>query len=390
MGAQERLFAGLPAEGEAQPQLLRTLPEIVADGSPCARYAAALAEDGAHKLIENVRSEAMVLRSGDLRLPVTLEDGGYGASYVANPHSNYVLYARDEIDIIGLRAGRTAAKGVLGLLDGLLRSIGVSRTVHLDNWLLSTNLHGEWKGEYLPALRAHLTEAFPDRFVVIRSLDPWSCPELLEAVKADGWTIMPARQIWVTDDLARDWKKRNNSQNDRRALKKSGLLVEEPSTITPADAQRIAELYRALYIGRYSGINPVFTARFIEVAASTGLLHFRLARSLDGQIMAACGMRAAGGIGTVPLLGYDMERPQSEGLYRIATYLASEWAMERGLRFNGSAGAAEFKKMRGARGQIEYMAVYGRHLAATRRAGLGILSASLNGLMKPMLERTGW
>jgi hypothetical protein len=92
----------------------------------------------------------------------------------------------------------------------------------------------------------------------------------------------------------------------------------------------------------------------------------------------------------VPLLGYDMTRPQSEGLYRIASYMAADAAMNTGLRFHGSAGAGEFKRNRGARGIIEYMAVDGRHLSAPRRAGLAVLAAGLNAAMKPMLERNGW
>ena len=106
--------------------------------------------------------------------------------------------------------------------------------------------------------------------------------------------------------------------------------------------------------------------------------------------MAFSALRSAGGVGTVPLMGYDLTRPQSEGLYRIASYIAAETAMHAGLRFHGSSGAGAFKCSRGARGVIEYMAVDARHLSAPRRAGLALLAAGLNAFMKPMLERNGW
>lgn len=385
-----RAFETAPATQDALPTLLGTPSELIADGSPAALYMAEFAQAGPAAFISNVGSRPMAVRYSDHCLPVTVEDGTRGASYVTSPHSNYVLYARDEIDIIGIRAGRTLAQGVLSVLDAHLRVMRINHCVHLDNWLLSTSLHGDWKGEGLAEMRGVLADRFPDHFQLIRSIDPFSCPQLLETARADGWTLMPARQIWVTDDLRRDWKKRNNTQNDRRALKKSGLIVEEPSALSKDDCERIATLYSDLYLGRYSAINPIFTARFIEFACDTELLQFRVARNADRQIMAVCGLRVAGQIATVPLLGYDLSRPQSEGLYRIASYLASDYAMERNLRFNGSAGAGKFKAMRGARGQIEYMAVHAAHLSPQRRAGLAVLAASLNGVMKPMLEKQGW
>jgi len=358
--------------------------------SLAARYVAALRTHGTAAFVTNAASEVLLLRHGDLHLPVTVDDGTLGRTYVASPHSAYVLYARDEIALMGLGRVRHAAHGVLATLDGLLRTIRLNRAVHLDNWLLSTNLHGEWTGEGLAPMRRLLTGRHPDHFLIIRSLDPWTCPALFAAVRADGWTMLPARQVWVTDDLATAWRPRNQTRNDARALRRSGLVAEQPARLSKADCERIAELYHLLYVGRYSAINPIFSPRFIALSAEAGLLTYRLVRDEAGRIMAFAALRRAGGVGTVPLMGYDTARPQSEGLYRIASYLAADLAMSEGLRFHGSAGASEFKRNRGARGVIEYMAVDGRHLSPTRRAGLAVLAAGLERIMKPMLERNGW
>ncbi|MFN7159914.1 MAG: hypothetical protein ACK4MR_14660, partial [Erythrobacter cryptus] len=110
----------------------------------------------------------------------------------------------------------------------------------------------------------------------------------------------------------------------------------------------------------------------------------------QGKIMAFAALRCAGGIGTVPLMGFDTARPQSEALYRIASHAALALARERALRFHGSAGAGQFKRNRGARGVIEYMAVDARHLAPRRRAALRLLAAGLNRFMVPLLTRRGW
>jgi len=371
-------------------ELLSDPAALAADGSLAARHVAGFRAAGTPALITNAACDMLLLRNGDLRLPVTIDDGARGRSYVSSPHSTYVLYPRDEIALLGLGGLRYAAEGVLGLLAGLLRINRLGRAVHLDNWLLSTNLHGTWDGAGLAGMRELLAARYPDHFVILRSLDPWSCPALLDAARADGWTLLPARQVWVTDDLARDWKPRNNTANDRRALGRSGLAVEAPAHLSEADCARIAALYHQLYVARYSAINPVFTARYVAFSAASGLLTYRLLRSPSGAIMAFAALRSAGGIGTVPLMGYDTSRPQSEGLYRSACYIAADLALAEGLRFHGSAGASQFKCNRGAHGVIEYMAVDGRHLSRARRAGLAVLAAGLQRFMVPMLESRGW
>lgn len=361
-----------------------------APGTLAASYVARLASDGTRNLVTNAASRVLLLGSGPIDLPVTVDDGTLGHSYVSSPHSAYVLYARDEIALLGLGHARFAAEAVLRTLSGLLRAMRLNRAVHLDNWLLSTNLHGEWQGTGLAAMRTLLSARFPDHFLIIRSLDPWTCPALLDAVCHDGWTLLPARQVWVTDDLAASWLPRGQTRADAKALRRSGLQTGRADNLSERDCARIADLYHQLYVGRYSAINPIFTPEFVRVAAAIGLLTFLVARDAQGQIMAFSALRSAGGVGTVPLMGYDMTRPQSEGLCRIASYMAAEAAMDTGLRFHGSSGAGEFKRSRGARGVIEYMAVDGRHLSAPRRAGLAVLAAGLNAFMKPMLERNGW
>lgn len=371
-------------------ELLSDPDVLAADGSIAAHHVAGFRAAGTPALITNAACEMLLLRMGDARLPVTVDDGAHGRSYVSSPHSAYVLYARDEIALMGLGGLRYAAEGVLAVLAGMLRLARLNRAVHLDNWLLSTNLHGEWDGAGLANMRTALAGRFPDHFMIIRSVDDWTCPALMDAVRTDGWTLLPARQVWVTDDLARDWRVRNNTANDARALRRSGLVVDQPEQIAEPDAERIATLYHQLYVGRYSAINPIFTAPFIMQSAANGLLTYRLLRDAAGEILAFTALRCAGGVGTVPMMGYDTQRPQSQALYRIASFCAADLAMERGLRFHGSAGASQFKRNRGARGVIEYMAVDGRHLSAPRRAGLALLAAGLQRFMVPMLEKQGW
>lgn len=366
-------------------------PSREAGGTSIAvRYAAAFAEKGVHKGISNAGSRMLLAQCEGHDLPITVDDGHYGLSYVANPHSAYVLYARREIELVNIRQGRHAMSAGLTLLDRVLRWIDIGRIVHVDNWLLSTNLHGQWRGEGLPALRALLSHRFPDHFLALRSVDIWSSPELLKAARDDGWTLLPARQIWVVDDLARQWRSRNNAGNDRRALARSGLQVERLRVLPRAEAERIAELYRQLYIEKYSSLNPLFTPEFIMLTHAIGMIDYRVARDPDGRIQAVAGMTLRDGVMTPTVVGYDTSRPSSEALYRIACYMFCEAAEQEGWRLHGSAGAGDFKRARGARGVIEYMALYTGHLPPFKRWSIRLLGALLERCLVPVMQKEGW
>ncbi|WP_055979563.1 GNAT family N-acetyltransferase [Sphingomonas sp. Leaf412] len=335
--------------------------------------------------VANVATRWRAVRTGDRVLPLTVNDGARGDSYVCTPRAAYVDYARAELDIVGVR-GATMLRGMLHGVDAMLRSARIDRIVGIDNWLLSTNLHGDWDGADLAAIRTRLAAAFPDHVLSIRSVDDWSRPALAAAARRDDWVMLPSRQVWVVDDLRHAWRTRNQYGNDRRLVARSGLSI---GAAVPSDAPRIADLYRRLYVGKYSALNPVFTPAFVAATMASGLIAYRVAR--DGaRVMAVAGLMARGGIATPPVVGYDTDRPQAEGLYRIASWMFMEAAMTRGLRLHGSAGAAHFKRLRGARGVIEYWAMHVGHLSRPRAAAIRAFAALLTRVAVPMMRRNGW
>lgn len=363
--------------------------EPVPGSSLTEEYVAGLANAGVGAMIANVATKLFLLHSGGHVLPVTVDDGGIGGSYVCRPHSAYALYARQELDLVDIGFARYPALAMVALLDRVLRAIRINRVVHIDNALLSTNLHGDWRGEGLPEMRRLFVERYPDHMLAIRSLDEWSSPRLLQAARDDGWILIPSRQVWVVDDLKRDWLPRNAHGNDRRALRRSGLSVEDVTTFREGDPERIADLYHQLYVGRYSALNPVFTPDYIRLTHHIGMIAYRVARAPDGTILAVAGMFERAGVMTPPVVGYDCTRSQSEALYRIACYLFMERACETGLRLHGSAGAAGFKRLRGAHGVIEYSAFHLGHLSGQRRFVIWRLANGLNRLLVPMMKARG-
>jgi hypothetical protein len=349
-----------------------------------------MARLGAPAMVSNVAARFSTLEVAGRTMPVTVDDGALGGSYVCSPHSAYVLYARAELDLLKVGWTSYPSRAALAGLDLLLRAARINRIVHLGNWLLSTNLHDGWRGEGVKAARERLVEAHPDHLLGIRSIDDWSSPGLRDALAADGWILAPSRQIWVVDDLERDWTRRNGFGNDRRLLTRSPFAFRDLEKVEAAEAVRIADLYAMLYVGKYSALNPILTPAFIRASAESGMMSYRVALDPGGTIVAVAGMWERGGVMTPPVVGYDTARPQREGLYRIATWMFMERALEAGWRLHASAGAAHFKRLRGARAAIEWNAYHADHLRPGRRRAVQALAAMLKRFVVPVMVARQW
>jgi hypothetical protein len=352
-------------------------------------YLEAFAREGSTALISNLRTKVMGLRSGARVFPVTINNDEYGDAYVCLPHTAYALYAKDELRI--LNAGLWTP--VLGLLassaGAMLRAARINKIVHINNYMLSTNLHDGWSGDDIGELRDLIIAQFPEHFIAVRSLNAWSDPDLLERFRYAGWVMLPSRQIYVTDDLAAEWAPRRDSRRDLAILEANAERIDRLDELRPGDAERIAQLYAMLYLDRYSALNPAFTAAYIEMTHRGKILHYRGVRESDGTLSAVVGCFMRGGVLTTPIVGYDVTRPAEDGLYRMASVLYAQMAAERGLRLNGSAGAASFKRNRGAHAVIEYSAFWTKHLSPMRRGVVRAMAAALNNIAAPMLAERG-
>ena len=94
-----------------------------------------------------------------------------------------------------------------------------------------------------------------------------------------------------------------------------------------------------------------------------------------------------GGLLTAPVVGYRTDLPKRLGLYRMLMALAMAEAAARHLSFNISAGAAGFKRSRGALPAIEYTAAFVAHLPLRERLATALLSGLLNAIGVPIMRR---
>ncbi|MFF2155335.1 GNAT family N-acetyltransferase [Paenibacillus chitinolyticus] len=342
---------------------------------------------GAGAYIRNVRTKVELVRAGEQLLPVTVNDTEYDNSYVCSPYSTYVSYALEELVLFKSELLKGALRGVIGILSPLLKSARINRNVHVNNWLLSTNLYEELPKEDVRVLTAGLLERFPSHAVIFRSLNEVTNFQLMKDLTELGWILVPSRQVYFFEGREPDYMLKPNNVWDQKLLRRSPLRIVEHEEIEPSDYPRIVELYEDLYIRKYSRLNPRFTEAYIANCHLHGLLRIRGLRDSSGMLQGVIGCFDKAGVITAPLVGYNTALPQKEGLYRMLMSLVLTRAADEGKLLHLSSGAAHFKRIRGGRPAIEYSAVYIRHLPLRRRAVWLGLSHLLNGVGVPVMRK---
>jgi len=103
------------------------------------------------------------------------------------------------------------------------------------------------------AMRDDLTARFPDRSIVIRSLNETADPSTIVALKQEGFRLLAARQVYIfagrgsamTNDMKRDRKR-----CARRLSRWSAM------PISPRRTMRARGALRMLYLDKYNAAQP--------------------------------------------------------------------------------------------------------------------------------------
>jgi len=358
-------------------------------GSPASAFVNGFARDGSLQYISNLTTRVRALQVDGVVVPVTVNETEYGQAFTCLPHSAYALYSKAELDVVDTGMARPFLAAAADGMGAVLRAAKVNRVVHVNNWMMSTNLHARWSGASIPHVRKYFVEHFPSHFIAVRSVNEWSDADLVAQLRSDGWRLIPSRQIFVMDDPQADYGAHSNRRKDMRRLELLDDELTDLDVVDAADAERIAALYQALYIGKYTALNPAFTPDFIRMTRETGVMRYCGARDANGNLSAVAGAFDDGRTMCPQLIAYDQSRPRSQGLYRTAMALSVEMAGDAGLKLNWSAGAGTFKANRGGRPVLEYNAFYDRHLSRGRRAALAALDRAVRSFIVPYVQSKG-
>ncbi|MCS5496648.1 GNAT family N-acetyltransferase [Cnuibacter physcomitrellae] len=328
---------------------------------------------------------------GEHELPVTVtrhDDPRRDRSYVVSPMAHYVDYSREELRRLPSAMARRMLAPVVDAIGVLLDRARADDLVVIGNHLVSTNLHAPWAASDLARAVDELVRRHPSSAIAVRSVHA-RLGRLPDLLRSEGWTLVPSRSILLVPTADDDWLRRRDVRRDRALAARSEYVVERlapGSELSPGLAERLVELYSMLYLEKHSRLNPRYTADFVRLAVRTGLLELSVLRRGD-RIDGVVGTYAAHGWLAAPFLGYDTSLPAELGLYRMLSLTLADDAHDRGLDLHASSGVAAFKRSRGAEPELEWTAVYTRHLPLARRAAWTALATLLDTAAVPLLTR---
>lgn len=310
-------------------------------------------------------------------VPVTLSHGADDESYVGSLPAAYVGYAASEAHkaLPSWLAG--SAPWLLSPVAAVLKLAGLQRAVVLDNWLLSTNLHPDWDAAHWRHLTEQACANYPDRPLAIRSVCDGANPAITAQLRGLGYQLVPARTVYLATPGQRDTERLYNVKQDQKLLDEGSVSVVSPEHLCKDDLAALRSHFRALFLDKYSHLNPDYTDAFFAMCLQQQFLQLYGVR-YAGMLVGGIGLLQRHGWVTLPILGYDQNQPQSLGLYRRLMALTHRIARQRGQKLHMSSGAGGFKRTRGGSATLEYTAIYARHLPRPRQAALAAFATTLN------------
>jgi len=348
------------------------------------RFLLPFMENGPSAYIENLRTELLALHIGDHVIPITVSEVEPDNCFTCSPTSFYGGFSKERISAIENPRLRKLVFPAAHLLDYGLRLGHVDKIIYVNNWLLSTNLYPNLTDAELKEIRDLLIDKYPDHAIGFRSINEVDSLHCFRALSNNQFQLVATRPIYIVDAKEPDHFKSRMFKSDLKILKNTPYEIIDETGVEIEDIPRIVEIYRMLYVDKYSNLNPKLTEEFIKLILQNKILNLRLLKK-EGRVDGVLGYLARYGVINSPLFGYDTTLPKDLGLYRMISTILSLEAKERGLLLNMSSGAGGFKTLRRAKPYIEYNAVYTKHLALKRKLPWSILKTLMNRVASPMM-----
>ncbi len=347
------------------------------EAQKAARYLAPLIRYGVRPYLLNASVVVSALVIGAKVVPVVAAEPREGQTNSLSILSHYVEYPKRELHKLRYPVLAYPIRIGLVLLGWISRLFVLDRVVYLNNWLWPTNPPVALSEEEIDQVRDFLVGRFPGRAIVVRSLNPAVCGELVDRLSGAGFRLIRSRRIFLLDPSDERLKRSRDLAKDEKLQLRDPLPIRTPDTLSEEESQQVAEIYRQLYIEKYSELNAQFTPEYFRILVESGVVEVRLI-DCDGRIACITVWAEQDRNMTGVMIGYDMSIPRSRGLLRRAFLAKIKEAQRTGSRFNMSAGSGRFKVNRGAVPVTEYDAVYYSHLKLGKRMAWSTLRLLMN------------
>lgn len=358
------------------------------DGEYAKKFLTPLVKNGIHTYIENIHADIKVIHLNHLILPILAINDDYNVSHVCSPYAHYITFSLESLHLMGEnRFLKGITKLYLKLLGKILRFGKVNKIVYVNNWLFSADLYpAELDEEAVSAITACIKKHYPGHSIAFRSINAVTTQKPYISLPKNGFDLIPSRQIFVTDSKKEGVFQTRIFKSDLKLMKDKNYEVVDNQALSSEEIPRVLELYKKLYLDKYSTLHPQVNLKFMQLAVDQQLLQIKALKK-DGRLDGVAGYVSRNGVMYSPFFGYDTSLPQETGLYRILSTVLSLEAQKNQYVFNQSAGASFYKKVRRAEPTIEYLAVYHKHLPYLQQTPWLLLKWIMNSVGVKFMEK---
>lgn len=355
------------------------------EGECAKRYLEPLIKNGVCRFVDNIETQMGVLLIGSMVIPLTVNEAEYNNSFVCSPYSHYVSYAGFVLNQINNRLLKKIALFFLKGYETIMKRGSINKVVIVNNWLFTTNPSPKIADQTLKEINVYLKNAFPNHAILFRSITKQTCSECYDALKKNGYHLIASRYMYILNAANESVFHTRIFKSDLKFFRESDFKMIQPHEIPHADAVKLQELYRALYIEKYSKLNPQFNKQFVEHLLNSKLLEIRAVKE-NGDYIGVVGYFCRDQQMMSPLFGYN-PLEEKKGVYRYLSTILLLEAQKHHAVFNQSAGGSFYKKIRRATGEMEYTAVYMEHLPISRKIPWFILKMLINTIGKYKMKK---
>lgn len=356
------------------------------EGRHAQSYLVPMVKNGPKYYIDNVNTALFAMTVGEHVLPVTVNSGYEENSYVCSPYAHFVEFGLVKMRSMVNPVVKASMTCILNMLGKLLKIGKVDKIVFVNNWLLSTDIHPPLNFREIQGIFTYLKNRFPHHVVAFRSVNPFKDPLWPAHFQRCGCRLIAGKKAFYFDAADPGLRKSRMFKSDLKILRESEYSVLEGEHISEEHVQRLADLYQSLYIDKHSPISPKLNHRFFEMVLKNRVFKVK-ALQRNGKIDALAGYFISHKMMYAPLFGYDTTLPQRLGLYRQISTVINLQALEDKVLLNQSSGAGDYKKLRCAKGSMDYFAVYSRHLPMGRRSIWKVLYTVMKYIGEPFMYR---
>lgn len=349
------------------------------DHEECIRkFLTPIVKQGIHTFIDNINSDIQLLAIDDIVLPVTIIDENYTDSFVCSPYGHFISYSLDSIESLTKNEWIVkSVKAIVQFYGYFLKRGKLNKCVLVNNWPYSTDLYPNITIDKLRVIQQFLEQRFPNHAIIYRSINKIISKDLYQSLHNLNYTFIASKQVYYTNAIDEHISQTRIMKSDFKLLRECGYEIVDVNEATPDEIERMIGLYNAVFLQKYSKLNPQFNVRFLKLAMDSKLFHFKILKK-DGEIDGVVGFMCNNGILFCPFFGYDTSKSQHIGLYRLLSTILFLEAKHRGVLYYQSSGASFYRKIRRAESCIDHYAVYLGHLSFFRKMPWYWLKALFN------------